>query len=126
MKIEGLTVQLDRALSEFCEEENEKLQKCMKTAAQHCKADLKNTTPRSSASGKHLADGWRIKKSEKRGSCSYIIYNATKPGLTHLLENGHMVRNQFGSYGRKSGTGFMKEAEAKANDELIDLLVNTL
>lgn len=128
MKFDGLTVELERTLSEYCEEENEKLRKCMKKAALNCKADLKNTTPRQKAdsSWTHLADGWRIKKQERRGTCKYTIYNATKPGLTHLLEKGHLVRNQFGTYGRYDGTGFIKNAELKAIDDLIDRLVDTL
>ena len=127
MKFDGLTIELERTLSEYSEEENEKLRKCLKKAALNCKADLKNTTPRSSSNDKHLADGWRIKKNESRGSCEYTIYNVTKPGLTHLLEKGHLIKNQYGEYERYTEhVGFMKTAEEKAKEELIDLLVNTL
>lgn len=48
--------------------------------------ELKSSSPRNS--GKY-AKGWR---KTKEGS-SVILYNATKPSLTHLLEKGHAKRN---------------------------------
>lgn len=38
----------------------------------------------------HYADGWTADRHlGKYGEDKVIIYNATKPTLTHLLENGH-------------------------------------
>lgn len=40
------------------------------------------------------AEGWTIKKGKSEST--YIVYNKTKPGLAHLLENGHVVTNKKG------------------------------
>lgn len=48
--------------------------------------------------GGNYASGWTSKVEEGVMSCVGIIYNKT-PGLPHLLENGHALRNG----GRMSG-----------------------
>ena len=42
----------------------------------------------------------KMKKKKDGLSVSYIVYNANNPGLTHTLEHGHIVKNQYGTYGR--------------------------
>ena len=127
MSWDPITVQMTRALSEFSEEENERIRKHMKTAALSCRRELKQTSPKMFG---EYANGWRFKKKESKLQCEYIIYNATKPGLTHLLENSHMIENQFGRYGRTSpGHGqyiHIKPAAENAEELLIDLLVGDL
>lgn len=123
MPRQEIQVQLMRALSEFSEEENERIRKCMRKAALSCRNDLKNTSPK--AYGEY-ASGWRIKKVEKRLECSYTIYNAKKPGLTHLLEKKHLIRNQYGRYGFSTPQVHIAPAKERAEDLLIDLLVSEL
>lgn len=57
---------------------------------EECVRRLKSTSPRSNAKSKHYADGWRLQKGKRLGSPT-VVYNATKPGLTHLLEHGHAI-----------------------------------
>ena len=71
---------------------------------------LKSSSPRKTG---EYAGGW---KSKKEGN-GYVIFNGKKPGLTHLLENGHIIRNQFGTYGRVSGRTHIKPVEQWVNDE---------
>lgn len=53
---------------------------------------LKQNSPRGK-SEKHYADYWRIDKTYKGNErFSFKIHNKKKPGLTHLLENGHQLR----------------------------------
>ena len=56
---------------------------------------LKRTSPRGTGSRKgHYADGWAVKTVRTNPqNFSFVIYNKKKPGLTHLLENGHQLRN---------------------------------
>ena len=59
---------------------------------------LKETSPRGKGrGGSHYADGWGI-STYKVGNrkFSFTAYNKTKPGLTHLLENGHALN--WGGY----------------------------
>jgi len=63
---------------------------------------LKATSPkraRGKGRGKY-ARGWRVTKKRYGTLTSYIVHNGSCPGLTQLLEYGHVSRNQYGSYGR--------------------------
>lgn len=45
--------------------------------------------------------GWTSRIEESRTGTVGVIYNADQPGLTHLLENGHVSRNGTGrTFGR--------------------------
>lgn len=56
-------------------------------------ADLKATSPYDKNSkGRHYSNGWRMKAKaggSETGKTQVVVHNATKPGLTHLLEHGH-------------------------------------
>lgn len=41
----------------------------------------------------HYKAGWKVKTVKERGIDSYVVYNKNKPQLTHLLENGWVMRN---------------------------------
>lgn len=44
--------------------------------------------------------GWKAEFENTRYSKTAIIWNAKLPGLPHLLENGHLLRNGMRSTGR--------------------------
>lgn len=71
---------------------------------------LKSSSPKKTG---EYAGGW---KSRKEGN-GYVIYNAKKPGLTHLLENGHITRNQYGTWKRTPAHPHIKAVETWVNDE---------
>lgn len=73
---------------------------------------LKNTSPRKTGS---YAKGWGTKR---QGEMDVIVYNRTDAPLTHLLENGHVIRNKKGTYGRTSGIKHIAPVEEWASDEL--------
>ena len=73
---------------------------------------LKNTSPRQTGS---YAKGWGAKK---QGEMDVVVYNRTDAPLTHLLENGHVVRNKKGTYGRTHGIKHIAPVEEWASDEL--------
>lgn len=57
---------------------------------------LKRTSPKQKGKKSkkgHYADGWTVTPQLKGvNRFSFVINNKKKPGLTHLLENGHQLR----------------------------------
>ena len=67
--------------------------------AKECVAELKNKSPNDS--GKY-AKSWTYREEKGLlGAKSYVVYNARHWQLTHLLENGHLIRNKYGIQTRK-------------------------
>ncbi len=73
---------------------------------------LKNTSPVKDGS---YARGWKVSK--QQGS-DLVVHNATDYQLTHLLENGHVIRNKKGTYGRTHPIKHIQPAEEWASEEL--------
>lgn len=59
-----------------------------------------NSPKRKGKGGGKYRRGWRVTKRQYGTLTSYIVHNGSCPGLTQLLENGHVSKNQYGSYGR--------------------------
>lgn len=64
--------------------------------------------------------GWKIKRHRRPKSA--IVYNETDPGKAHLLEYGHVTKNQFGQYSRTPAHPHIKPAEVQS----VDLFLRTL
>lgn len=116
----SVEVLLDRALTEVSKEEDEILFKCMSKAMRKAKRDVISMSPINTGDYKH---GWTVRTKRLKYGFDGVIYNKDKPGLTHLLNNGHQVANQYGSYGRKNGDSHITKARNAAEAYLIDLLV---
>ena len=66
------------------------------------------------------ASGWTVTKRKKYGKImGFVVHNRKKPGLTMLLEKGHVIRNEFGSYGRTMGIPHIRPAEVWAQGEIM-------
>lgn len=76
---------------------------------------LKNTSPKGSPHKRKYAEGWKV---GKRGRSDLVVHNATNYQLTHLLENGHVIRNKKGDYGRTHPIKHIAPAEEWAAGEL--------
>ena len=116
----NVEVLLSRALTEVSKEEDEILFKCMSKAMRKAKRDVINNSPILSGEYKR---GWTIRTKRLKYGFDGVIYNKDKPGLTHLLNNGHQKANQYGSYGRKEGDNHITKARNLAEAYLVDLLV---
>lgn len=94
INISSLQDSIQRILKDYGEEAEAAVEEAAKDVAKNAKKELNKTSPRSSFSGKHYADSWsyRVKKS-RVGSTHITVYNSGKPGLTHLLEYGHVTSN---------------------------------
>lgn len=78
--------QVDKILKELQTDVKDAIEKATKETAKEGVIKLKSTSPK--RTGKY-AQGWRQRKNKD----SIVIHNATKPGLTHLLENDYTARN---------------------------------
>ena len=73
---------------------------------------LRNTSPKKTGS---YAKGWAAKKINEM---TVVVHNRTDYQLTHLLENGHMIVNKKGTYGRTRAFKHIAPVEEWASDEL--------
>ena len=110
-KTKSVSIQMKEILDEFSDKVNEVLDKSANQTADESVDKLQNTSPIKSGD---YARGWRVKK---EGKGDVIVHNATNYQLTHLLENGHVIRNKKGTYGRAPAHKHIKPVETWANKE---------
>lgn len=118
-------VALERSIEEANEEYREILFKCMSKAMKMTKADVKQRSP-----GKgDYRNGWAVRTKRLKYGFEGVIYNKDHPGLTHLLEKPHVIKNGDGSYGRTSpGHGqviHIEPAREQAEEYLIQLMMDS-
>lgn len=113
--IDGLSDAIMDAMMEYREVSEEAFRKVAEQVAKEGTAKLKTLSPRGSGSRKgHYADGWTFMAiPSRRGQFKFSIYNRKKPGLTHLLENGHALRQG----GRARAFKHIKKVEQWCIDE---------
>lgn len=108
----SFTVQMKEILEECSRETEETYKKGAQTTAKEAAQKLKSSSPRKTGD---YSSGWAVRKVDDK---TFVVYNKTAPGLTHLLENGHAIVNKKGEYGRVSGKKHIKPVEEWAIDEL--------
>lgn len=110
-------VELLEILNNCIDEVEDISEKDFKVIAQDTAKELKTTSPRDDGT---YAQGWAMKKN---GDLDYVVYNKTRPGLTHLLENGHVIMNGTGrKYGSVGGRKHIGAARDNAEQKLINKL----
>lgn len=122
---EGVAIEISKALDEYSEELQQKVEKVSNEVATETVKRLKRTSPRGKGR-KHYADGWRKKKVTERKKVGYIVYNAEKPGLTYLLNNGHDIIKKGRTVGRAEGDNHIGEANDWAAAEFARRLEDEL
>ena len=101
--------QLFEICSQYFVVAEEALEKELKAAAKVACDELRANSP---ANTGEYRKGWKVKR-DGRG---YIVYNATYPWKTHLLENGHIKR---GGKGRVKAIKHIEPAAEKGLKYLI-------
>lgn len=95
--IDGLTKGIEKILKEYGVEVNgvidEVVPEIGNETAKRVKQEALNKGLKRKKGGKHYANGWRAMVVSKRYAIQAVVYNVTKPQLTHLLENGHLKVN---------------------------------
>lgn len=73
---------------------------------------------------RHYKDGWRAtKKTVSTGAVYYVIYNITKPTLTHLLEFGWVNKKTGEIIGR---TPHLYKSYEEVQENLLEALLKLL
>lgn len=115
----GIADQVTELLEQYSKNVTEEMHNVFKKEASKARSELKAASPRDS--GKYAA-GWAIKDESTRLTVDYTIYNRT-PGLPHLLEFGHVIRN---GTGRTFGSAPSHPHIASVNDELQKTVISEL
>ena len=101
---------MQKILDEYDDKVNRVLEDTADRVSREAVDKLQNTSPKRTG---EYASGWTV---EKKGKGDTIVYN--KEGWkTMLLENGHIIRNKKGTYGRAPGKKHIKPVETWANRE---------
>lgn len=72
--------------------------------------------------GRKYNSGWKIKRNKDEA----IVYNASQPGLTHLLENGHDIVRNGQKVGHAEGIPHIKPAEEIASKQFVEMVKEQL
>lgn len=105
--------QLMALLNEYSRELTEVVEDAAEKTANETKDLLRQSSPKGK-SRRHYASGWAVKIEKiPGGGINTTIYNRTKPQLTHLLEKGHAIKNQYGGHGRVAAIPHIGPAEEK-------------
>lgn len=120
--------QIKKIMDAYGEEVEKITEEAMATVAKSTASYLRENSPKQEQNGGRYAQGWTQKKTGgKWGSVGYTVYNAKRPGLTHLLEHGHALANQYGHYaGSAAANPHIKEAEEKGIEDLLNELESKL
>jgi len=98
-------------LDGYVEEIRDAIQTETSKAAKDTAQRLRSTSARKTG---EYREGWRSKRTTQSGA---VTYNAKMPGLTHLLEKGHLIVNKKGTFGRVPGDHKIADAEQWGADE---------
>lgn len=120
MSNKSISDQMAEILNEVRDGAEEAVTAGLKIVSKTAPAKLKDRSPRKSG---EYAAGWRAKRLDKR---TIVVYNATAPGLTHLLENGHMIVNKKGSYGRYNGVKHIAPVDQEEQQAFFDSVMGAL
>lgn len=106
--LDTLADDIGKILEEYQDDVKQNLDQITKQIAQKGQQALKNES-KSKFNGDRYWKGWKVDLQVGRLDTKATIYNASLPGLPHLLEKGHAKRNG----GRVEGTVHIAPIEEK-------------
>ena len=110
--LDTLASDIGKILEDFGDDVKENLDRITKQIAQKGQQALKNES-KSKFKGNRYWKGWKVDLQVGRLNTKATIYNASLPGLPHLLEHGHVKR----SGGRVEGTAHIAPVEHQLVEE---------
>ncbi|MCM3628801.1 phage head closure protein [Paenibacillus glycanilyticus] len=89
ISIDDLAKEITKAIAEYTADVTKGIEKEIDDSSKLAVKAISDNSPERTTM---YAKGWRRKKITSGGTVKYIVYNKAKPGLTHLLEFGHVKR----------------------------------
>lgn len=114
--MEKFASDIEKILEEYGDDIQGNLEDITKEMGKKAAQAVKNSA-KQSVNGKDYASGWTSQVETTRLSCTATVYNKKLPGLAHLLEHGHVIRN---GTGRTFGTTKAYEHIAPVEEEVIE------
>lgn len=111
----SVAIQMEKILDEYDVKVKRATNNAIDVVAKQSVQKLKSTSPKKTG---EYARGWGIKRDRGTGGIHTATVKNKVYQLTHLLENGHVVRNAKGTFGRAPGIKHIKPVEEWAKSEL--------
>lgn len=123
--LDGFADAIKDVLDQYGEKVSAAMPEALKVTANETRQILRSKSPKGKT-GKY-ARGWQYElKTTRAGGGSLTIYNG-QPGLPHLLEHGHAIRNGTGrSYGSVPAQPHIEAANEYAQQQIIENLTKAI
>lgn len=120
--VSSLSSEIGSILSMYSNNVTEATEKWLKETAEQTAKNVKANAKSAGFKGaKEYISGWKTKKVNGH----WVVYNAKKPGLAHLLEHGHEIVVHGVSTGKRSKAyPHIKKAEEQINELIKELEKN--
>lgn len=116
--------ELQQMLEGYVKDVDEAVVEALPKVGKEAVKELKQTSPKRPSGGDY-AKGWRQKvESDGVNGTKLTVYNATRYQLTHLLENGHALRDGGFLTGKPHIKPAQDKAEKKAVEEITKAIQN--
>ena len=113
-KTSSVEIQMKELLEQFNEDIQRVVDDALRDSPKAVVQQLRNTSPRGNPHFRKYAEGWTSRKEPDGG---VVVYNKTNWQLTHLLEDGHMIVNKKGTFGRVNGIKHIEPAEKNGAED---------
>lgn len=102
IEIEDLNKAIHNVINDVIKDEKQDAEKQLDGMRDDLISAIKSSSPvRRRSTSKHYRDGWTYKTETKYGDKITVIYNRSKPRLTHIVEGGTKQRKT--KWGRNRG-----------------------
>lgn len=113
--------EIEKILEEYGDEAVEALNESIEKTAKESRKQIREFN-QGRTTWEEYPEGWAIEVTKGRLETSATVYNKSKPGLTHLLEFGHALRNG----GRTAAFPHIAEVNDFAQKEVLKRLEEKL
>lgn len=117
----NIAAQLTRIVTDYGGQETNFIYDCIHKTTLWTKRQLKARSP-----GTQYPKEWNARTVREGLILTGVVYRGRRPGLAHLLENSHEIKNQYGSYGstkpEKGQIVHIAPVQEEAEEYLLNLL----